>query len=170
MTNTNDYTHQYGHWIHEAEQATTNLLGRRLYSDIAERARPSKIARALLSRAVLHRFPDIFPVTGSAGDLRICSVLFYIEGTTAPQKIDALGALQVRDRLVRLQRWHARQGRPTARTAEALSFCKGVLGLLRHHNAEAFDYVTEHLYPFTTAPRRPLASTRGRYFYGVGPN
>lgn|GEM_PF-2463009 len=142
-----------------AHLAASTLLALPPYRDIVARYSPQVTARLLLSGKVsLGRFP-LLPITGFAGSLPIRSAVYYFGDELQPCHLDALGALQTRDRLIRLRHRQRRAGKETQRTEKALAFCQTALEVLRSDDPCATRHVEKKIY---ASPKRLRCFLRTR--------
>jgi hypothetical protein len=133
-----------------------------IYRDLVPRQAPATITYHILSGKITGRETDRLAITGRVGATAVHAVVYHLAGETAPKRVDALDALLVQDRLIKIKKRLLRDGRTTTCVDAGLSFCRGVLAQISLPFPEETQFVKEHLYPFATAPSRIITSTNPR--------
>ncbi|NCC03588.1 MAG: hypothetical protein EOM37_06030 [Proteobacteria bacterium] len=125
----------------------------------AFRQQPYEIVGHLLSGQIVGRETDRFAVFSRLGLRAVHTVLYHLKDQQGPKGLDALDALLVRDRLVKIGKRVRQTGQPSPRIEAGLSFCAGVLAQIDNAFPGEVAIVTAQAYPLATAPRRLIASS-----------
>ena len=122
--------------------------------------RPETIASWLLAGRVIGRKSDGLLPSSQRGDgLRLYSIIFDVDGAPGLHHLDAVDALEVRDKLVRVKQRRVVHRLSTDLAEAGISFCNGVLRILEYAAPEAYSFSVDVVYPFITAPTRLIASS-----------